>query len=412
MIEFERFILKNGLTVLIHYDSTTPFVVINTLYNVGAKDENPKQTGFAHLFEHLMFGGSINIPEYDIPLQNAGGENNAFTNNDFTNYYLTIPKTNLETGLWLESDRMLSLAFTQKSLEVQKKVVIEEFKQRYLNQPYGDVSHLIRNMAYTIHPYQWPTIGKDISHIEKATLNDVKQFFFNHYAPNNAILSLAGNITKDEVKPLIEKWFGNIPLRTIKKRSIPKEPIQTEKHILTVKRNVAASAIFKVFHMSDRHSRQYYTTDLISDILSSGKSSRLYQHLVKEKQLFTNINAYISGSIDPGLFTIEGILNENIKPEEAEKAIDMELQEISQGNFTEKELTKVKNKFEANYIFSNYDLEERALNLAYYELLGDANLINNEINKYCQVSKNDILDVAQKLFTPENASVLYYIAEK
>ena len=412
MIDFEQFTLKNGLKIIVHTDTTTPIVAVNILYNVGAKDENPNRTGFAHLFEHLMFGGSINIPEYDPPLQNAGGENNAFTNNDFTNYYLTVPKINLETAFWLESDRMLSLAFTPKSLEVQRKVVIEEFKQHYLNQPYGDVSHLIRKMAFTIHPYQWSTIGKDISHIENATLEEVKQFFFSHYAPNNAILSLAGNITADEVRPLIEKWFGDIPRREITKRNLPEEPQQTERRFLDVKRNVPATALFKVFHMADRRSPDYYVTDVISDLLSNGKSSRLYQHLVKEKQLFTSVNAYISGSIEPGLFTIEGILNDGINPEDAEKAIDEEIKKIIGGNFTNAELNKVKNKFEANYTFSNYDLDERALNLAFFEHLGNAQLINSEIDKYQKVSKDDILKIAKKLFSPENASVLYYLSEK
>ncbi len=412
MIEFERFTLPNGLTVLVHHDVTTPIVAVNILYNVGAKDENPERTGFAHLFEHLMFGGSVNIPEYDPPLQNAGGENNAFTNNDFTNYYLTIPKINLETAFWLESDRMLSLAFTPKSLEVQRKVVIEEFKQRYLNQPYGDVSHLIRKMAFTTHPYQWPTIGKEVNHIENATLDDVKKFFFSHYAPNNAILSLAGNITAAEIKPLAEKWFGPIPRREISKRDITDEPKQIKRRFQEVIRDVPATALFKVFHMSDRKSSDYYVTDVISDLLSNGKSSRLYQHLVKEKQLFTNINAYISGSIDPGLFTVEGILNEGVKPEDAEKAIDAEIQEIVNGNFSDEELTKVKNKFEANYTFSNYDLDERALNLAFFELLGNAELINIEVDKYQKVSRTDILKVAKNLFRNENASVLYYLSEK
>jgi len=411
MINFERFTLPNGLKVLVHNDVTTPIVAVNILYDVGAKDENPSRTGFAHLFEHLMFGGSINIPEYDPPLQNAGGENNAFTNNDFTNYYLTVPKINLETAFWLESDRMLSLAFTPKSLEVQRKVVIEEFKQRYLNQPYGDVSHLLRKLTFKKHPYRWPTIGKEISHIENASLTDVKNFFFSHYAPNNAILSLAGNITAEEVKPLVEKWFGNIPMREISKRVLPVEPPQTKRRFQKVERKVPASAIFKAFHMVDRKNPDYYVTDVISDLLSNGKSSRLYQKLVREKQLFTSINAYISGSIEPGLFTIEGILSNNIQPEDAEQAIDIEIQEIIDGNFSETELDKVKNKFESNYIFSNYELDERALNLAYFELLGDAAMINEEIKKYQQVTKNDIMRVAKKLFKQENTSVLYYLSQ-
>ncbi len=412
MINFERFTLPNGLKVLVHNDATTPIVAVNILYDVGAKDEAPTRTGFAHLFEHLMFGGSINIPDYDSPLQNAGGENNAFTNNDFTNYYLTVPKINLETAFWLESDRMQSLAFTPKSLEVQRKVVIEEFKQHYLNQPYGDVSHLLRKMAYKKHPYQWPTIGMEISHIENASLTDVKNFFFSHYGPNNAILSLAGDITAKTVKPLVEKWFGNIPTREISKRELPDEPPQTKRQFQKVERKVPASAIFKTFHMVERKNSDYYITDVISDLLSNGKSSRLYLKLVKEKQLFTNINAYISGSIEPGLFTIEGILSNNILPEDAEHAIDNEIQEIIDGNFSKTELDKVKNKFEANYTFSNYDLDERALNLAYFELLGNAKMINGEVEKYQQVTKNDIMRVAKELFKQENTSVLYYLSKK
>ncbi len=411
MIDFETFTLPNGLKVIVHTDKTTPIVAVNILYNVGAKDEDPELTGFAHLFEHLMFGGSVNIPEYDPPLQNAGGENNAFTNNDFTNYYLTLPKINLETAFWLESDRMLSLAFTPKSLEVQRKVVIEEFKQRYINQPYGDVSHTLRKLAYKTHPYQWPTIGKDIKHIEQATMESVEDFFFSHYAPNNAILSVAGNITVNEIKPLAEKWFGNIPKRELKVRNLPVEPEQTERHFLKVVRKVPATALFKVYHMPKRNNKDYYATDIISDLLSNGKSSRLYQHLVKEKQLFTRVNAYISGSIEPGLFQFEGTLNNNVKLEDAEAAIDHELQAIINGDFSDHELEKVKNKFEANFTFSNHDLDERALNLAYYELLGDADLINHEIENYAAVDRDQILKVANTLFDKNKASVLYYVAK-
>lgn len=411
MISFESFTLDNGLKVIIHKDNTTPIVAVNILYNVGAKDEDSELTGFAHLFEHLMFGGSVNIPDYDSPLQNAGGENNAFTTNDFTNYYLTIPKINMETAFWLESDRMLSLAFNDKTLEVQRKVVIEEFKQRYINQPYGDVNHLLRKLAYNVHPYQWPTIGKDIKHIEQATQERVKDFFFKHYAPNNAILSVAGNVTVKEIKPLAEKWFGNIPQRLHKKRKLPVENEQTKRRFLKVTRKVPATAIFKAYHMSDRNHQDYYATDLISDLLSNGKSSRLYQRLVKEQHLFTKINAFISGSIEPGLFQFEGILNTGVKLENAEAAIDREVQAIAMSDFSDHELNKVKNKFEANYTLTNYNIDERALNLAYFELLGDANRINLEIEQYNHVNRKQIVDTANKIFCPEKASVLYYVAQ-
>lgn len=408
MIAYERFVLDNGLTVLVHKDETTPLVAFNLLYKVGARDENPDKTGFAHLFEHLMFEGSKNIPHYDAPLQQAGGENNAFTNNNITNFYITVPKENLETAFWLESDRMLELSFSQQKLEVQKKVVIEEFKQRYLNQPYGDWNLLLRPMTYKVHPYQWPTIGKEISHIENATLEEVKAFFFGFYAPNNAILSVAGNITKEEVETLAEKWFGPIPRRNILKKEIPQEPKQTEARKETVQRPVPVNAIYQAFHMCGRNHDDYYATDLISDILSNGKSSRMNQKLVKEQKLFSSISAYITGDMDPGLFIVNGNLNPGVTFEQAETAIRQELDLLIQHTIDENELTKVKNKVEANLVYSEINILNKAMNLAYFEHLGDASIINQETQKYQQVTPVDIQRVARNIFQNNNCSTLNY----
>lgn len=412
MVKYEKFTLNNGLKVIVHQDKNTPIAVMNMLYDVGARDENPNKTGFAHLFEHLMFGGSINIPNYDGPLQMVGGENNAFTTNDMTNYYLSLPVQNLETGFWLESDRMLSLAFTEKSLEVQRSVVIEEFKQRYLNQPYGDVWLLLSPLAYKKHPYSWATIGKEISHIENATLQDVKDFFYKFYRPNNAILCVAGNVEVDKIKALAEKWFGSIKKGEVPKRSLPKEPKQTEHRLLEVERKVPANAIYKAYKMCDRHSQEYYTSDLISDVLSRGKSSRLYKELVKSKQIFSEINAYVSGYFDDGLFIIGGKINDKHTVEEADEAIQNVLTELNNNGVSETELTKVKNKVESTILFSEINVLDKAMNLAIAELLGDANLVNTEIDNYRRVTIEDIKEVSNTLFQQTNCSTLYYRKKK
>jgi len=395
MIEFEKFTLNNGLKVIVHQDTSTPLVAVNILYDVGARDEDPDKTGFAHLFEHLMFGGSVNIPKYDVPLENAGGENNAFTNNDITNYYLTIPKQNLELAFWLESDRMLDLAFSKKSLKVQQNVVIEEFKQSYLNQPYGDVWLLLRPLAYKVHPYQWSTIGKEISHIENATMDDVRAFYKKFYNPNNAILVVAGNVTTLEIKDLTEKWFGPINPGETYIRKLPREPLQKEERTLRVNRKVPFDSIYTAYHMCSRKDKSYHATDLTSDILSNGYSSRLYSRLVMEKRLFSEINAYISGDIDEGLFVITGKLMQKVKMEAAHQAIRDELEDIQQNLVSEVELQKVKNKIESTLQFSEINILDKAMNLAYAELLGDADLINQEILKYQSVTRDDILKTAQ-----------------
>lgn len=412
MINYTKFKLKNNLTVIHHEDKSTPMVCLNILYDVGAKDEEESKTGFAHLFEHLMFGGSINIPNYDEPLQLVGGENNAFTTNDITNYYCTVPPENVETAFWLESDRMLSLAFTDKSLEVQRSVVIEEFKQRYLNQPYGDVWLLLRPLAYHLHPYKWATIGKEISHIENATMTDVKDFFKKHYHPANAILVVAGNIDLESVKQLSEKWFEPIEALTKVPRQLPVEPKQTEARKLTVERDVPASAIYKVYHMCARTDKEYHTVDLISDILSRGNSSRLYKNLIKDKQLFIDINAYVMGDFDKGLFVVSGKLADGVSMEDAEAAILIELDQMKQQLVNETELQKCKNKIESTVTFSETDVLTKATNLAISELLGDANLINLEIENYSKVSAQDILKQANELLLETNCSTLYYLSKQ
>lgn len=408
MISFEKFTLSNGLKVIVHQDISTPIVAFNLLYDVGARDENENQTGFAHLFEHLMFGGSINIPNFDEPLQKVGGENNAFTSNDITNYYITLPKENLETAFWLESDRMLSLAFTEKSLEVQRQVVVEEFKQNYLNQPYGDVWLLLRPLAYEKHPYKWATIGKEISHIENATMDDVKSFFHQFYLPNNAILSVAGNITIDEIKHLTEKWFGSIPKGKKSDRNLPKEPLQNTPRRLEVKRNVPANAIYKAYKMCSKTHPDFYATDLITDILSQGNSSKLYISLVKEQKLFSNINAYVLGSFDEGLLIISGNLSENTSFEAAENAIIEELEKLKKWPVNEKELQKVKNKIESIQAFSETNVLNKAMNLAINELLGDANKVNTDIENYRKVTVEDVLRLSNQLFNENNCSTLIY----
>ena len=410
MIEFNRFTLANGLKVIVHEDVTTPMAVLNVLYDVGARDEEPNKTGFAHLFEHLMFGGSINIPNYDEPLQRVGGENNAFTSNDITNYYITLPSTNLETAFWLESDRMLSLAFSEKSLDTQRNVVMEEFKQRYLNQPYGDVWLKLRPLAYQTHPYQWATIGQDLAQIENAKMEDVKAFFKKHYTPQNAILVVGGNVTTDEVKKLAEKWFEPIPAGEKYKRNLPQELPQTEPRSLTVNAKVPLNAIYIAFKMPARKDPNYQVYDLLGDILSQGQSSRLYNSLLKEQQLFSDINAYMSGSIDEGLFIVEGKLIAGVDKEVAEQAIWKELEKISAELVSELELTKVKNKSESIMAFSEMNLLDKAMNLAYYELLGDADLLNTEMDKYTLITAEQIKVAAKSTFVKEKSSTLYYLA--
>ncbi len=408
MINYKRFTLENGLRVLVHEDKSTPLVAMNILYNVGSRDEDPGMTGLAHLFEHLMFGGSVNIPEYDKPLQMVGGENNAFTNNDITNYYLTIPSQNIETGFWLESDRMLELDFSQKNLDTQRNVVIEEFNQRYLNQPYGDAILKLRPLAYKVHPYRWPAIGMDIAHIEKTDLEQVKKFFFSHYAPNNAVLTLTGNITHDHAFRLAQKWFGPIEKRKIQSRGLPSEPIQNEERILTINKDVPSTAIYKVWHIGSRNDADFYTLDLITDLLAGGESGRLNTKLVREKKLFSEINAYITSDIDPGLIFIQGKLMKGIDIHYAEEAINEVIISLQDMNGIEDEMEKVKNKFESSTVFSNTGILNKAMNLSFFELLGNADLINHEVDAYRYVCQEMVVEAMKRYFIPSNCSTLYY----
>ncbi len=412
MIHFSRFVLPNGLRVLVHEDASTPMAVVNVLYDVGARDEDPDRTGFAHLFEHLMFGGSVNIPEYDDELQKAGGENNAYTTNDLTNYYCQLPAANIETAFWLESDRMLSLAFSKKSLDVQRKVVSEEFKEHYINKPYGDVWFKMREMAYEQHPYRWMTIGKELSHIEQASLDDVKRFFFKHYNPANAILVVAGNIVTEQVYELAVKWFGDIPAGTRYERNLPLEPEQQQARRMDITAEVPVDAFLKTWHMPSRMDSRYYAVDLITDILGSGASSRLYQSLVKEQQLFTNIDCYHFGSTDAGLLCIDGKLVKGVSLEKAEAAVMEQLVKLQTDGVTTVELEKVKNRTESTMAFEDMSVMNRAASLAYYELLGDANLMNTELEQYNQVSAEAILAESRRIFAEENSHTLYYRAKR
>ncbi len=408
MIQFEKFTLDNGLRVIVHQDLSTPMAVLNIMYDVGARDEDPAKTGFAHLFEHLMFGGSVHIPDYDEPLQMAGGENNAYTTNDLTNYYIQLPADNLETAFWLESDRMLSLAFDEKSLETQRKVVCEEFKEHYLTKPYGDVWHKMRELAYTTHPYRWMTIGKELSHIENATLEDVKNFFFKHYRPANAVMCVAGNVTVERVKELAEKWFGDIPSGEKYNRNLPQEPLQQQERRQEIIADVPLDALYKTWHIPARLDKRYYTIDLLTDILGGGGSSRLYQKLVKEKQLFSNIQCFHFGSTENGLLAIDGKLVKGVKIEEAEKAVEEVLQQMKKEVIMEIELQKVKNKTESMIVFEDMSVMSRATSLAYYELLGDAAWMNDELKKYNTVTTQDILDESKNIFSNENCNTIYY----
>ena len=408
MLKFERFTLENGLRVLVHHDDTTPMVAVNVLYDVGARDEEKERTGFAHLFEHLMFGGSVNIPEYDEPLQMAGGENNAYTTNDITNYYIQLPIQNIETAFWLESDRMLSLAFSEKSLDVQRKVVCEEFNEHYINKPYGDAWDHLRELSYTTHPYQWMTIGKELKHIEEARLEDVRAFFQKHYTPQNAILCVAGNVSVELVKQLSEKWFGPIPAGNKYERNITPEPEQNGARQQTVFADVPLDALYKAWHIGPRLSTEYYTADLITEIMGNGFASRLYQRLVKEQQLFSNISCYHTGSHDPGLVIVEGKIIEGKSIEDANAAVEKEMQELVSGGVTEDELQKAKNKIEAMIAFEDMALLSRANNIAFYELLGDASMINDEWSKYQAVTQQMLKEAAAKIFRTENCNTLFY----
>lgn len=409
-----RHTLANGLRIVHHEDTTTQMVAVNLLYNVGARNEDAEHTGYAHLLEHLMFEGSVNIPNYDIHVQLAGGENNAWTNNDLTNYYITIPKSNVETAFWLESDRMLGLALTEQSVKVQKEVVIEEFKQQHLNRPYGDVQHLIRALAYKVHPYRWPTIGITPQHIEQATRDSIMQFYHRYYTPGNAILSVVGNISFEEVVQMAEKWFCSIenkamPSSTSRYIHTPlMEPEQKRMRRKTVYRHVPSDMLVMAFHMSDRYQQEYHVCDLITDILSAGQSSRLIQRLINTRKLFTSLDAYIQGSLDAGLLYIMGRLSDGVTFEEAEQAVWHELDTLKHVAVPDEELNKVRNRSESERTFNNISYLNRAINLAQLELIGQDPTLDDELTRYCSVTAEDIKHTSRKIFTKKNCSVLYY----
>ncbi|MFN8322786.1 MAG: pitrilysin family protein [Chitinophagales bacterium] len=410
MIKFEEVVLPNGLKVIVHEDTSTTMAAVNILYKVGSRDEDASQTGFAHLFEHFMFEGSVNIPEFDTPLQNAGGENNAFTSNDITNYYDILPANNLETAFWLESDRMMSLAFDEESLNTQKNVVMEEFKEHYINQPYGDVWHKMCALAYKVHPYQWPVIGLTLDHIEQVKMQSAKDFFFKYYRPNNAVLVVGGNVKTGEVVKLAEKWFGNIPAGEKIIRNIPAEPLQNEKRVLEVKADVPVNALYKAYKMCARTHSNFHASDLLRDILSNGDSSRLYQQLVKERKLFSSISAYSTETIDDGLMMIEGRLSEGVSMDIAESAINEVVKDMVDKRVDEQELTKVKNKIEAYITFGEVNVLNRVMSLAYFDMLGQLADVNREVEKYSAVTAQKLQEAAADIFREDRSNTIRYFS--
>ncbi len=407
MVSFQEEKLSNGLSVITHHDQNTPLVVVNLLYKVGSRNEDPEKTGFAHLFEHLMFGGSHHVPDFDKALHRVGAENNAFTNTDITNYYIVLDAANIETALWVESDRMQYLNLDQKSLDTQKNVVVEEFKQRYLNQPYGDVMLKLRPLAYTIHPYRWATIGMKTEHIQLATLDDVQKFHETYYGPDNAVLCLCGNISHENAMDLAAKWFGDIPGARRKKREIPMEPQQSVARLLDVEADVPMDALYKAYHMPGRGGKEYLRADLAGDLLGRGKSCRLYQRLVKEQQIFNSIDAFVTGSSDPGLVIISGKVRPGFQVEDADNAV-VEVIESLQENITGSELEKVINQYESTHLFAETELMHKAQSLAYFHALGDTLLINREIGMVREFKKEEIQETTRAILTKQNCSTMYY----
>ncbi len=409
MIAYEKHTLPNGLTLILHEDHDTPLVTVNTLYCVGARNESPNRTGFAHLFEHLMFGGTPQVPDYDSVVTSLGGECNASTNNDYTNYYVTAPAQHLCTLLEIEADRMAGLDFSAQPLSVQQRVVTEEYHQRYLNQPYGDKWLLLRPLCYKVHPYRWCTIGADIAHVQQATVDDERQFFAQHYYPANAIVAVAGNINAREAVAMAADIYGRIDCD--KRREVPSLPIEpepTEEHRLCVERDVPSDALFMAFLMPDRLHSDFVFYDLVSDILSNGNSSRMYNELVRRQGIFSELNAYITGDRDQGLFVIDGRLQPGFSLERAEAAVWQQLDEIKSTPISDYELAKVVNKFESTFAFSQYKATDRASNLCYYEWLGHTDWVNDEPLLYRPATPDDLLRVANNCFQPQRANVIHY----
>ncbi len=411
MIRFERHTLDNGLRVIAHRDEGTPMVTTNMLYDVGARDEDPEATGLAHLFEHLMFEGTREVPLFDVPVMMAGGENNAFTNNDFTNYYITLPVNNLETALWLEADRMTGLDLSGERIMTQKSVVTEEYRQRYLNQPYGDLLLLLRPLAYEVHPYRWPAIGMDISHIEKADTISARKFYRKFYNPSNAVLSVAGNVTPEEVFRLAEKWFGDKPRAPRRRRRLPAEPLQSERREITVARRVPSPQLVMAWHTGGRNSRDFIVLDMLTDILAGCESARFPALLVREREIFSEADIYLSGESDPGLVIFSGKLRNGSDIRKAEKAVEDELFRLSSGPVTDAELEKARNRYESLRLISHLSASNKAFNLAHHELLGDAEGYNREKERYLSVTAGEMTEKAARTFLPGNCSVIHYIPE-
>ncbi len=412
MVEFSRTILPNGLRVLIHEDHSTPLVAVNISYDVGSRDENEDKTGFAHLFEHLMFAGSKNAPDFDGPLQRAGGENNAFTTNDYTTFYEILPAENLEIALWLESDRMLALNITKKALDVQRKVVVEEFKETCLNEPYGDSWHHLSDMMYHKHPYRWPVIGLKPEHVENATIEDVRGFYQRWYTPNNAVLSIAGKVHAADVLPLVEKWFASIPSGPAVHRQLPVEPPQTGPIRREVKAAVPAAAVYLAFRMPARLHPDFYPVDLLSDVLAQSHSSRLYRRLLKERALFSQIDAYVTANLDPGLLIVEGRPAEGVSMDAAIAAVWEELEDLKKEPIPTRELEKIIHRFESTIVFSEMSALNKAQNLSYYELMTHAELMNEETATYLALQPADLQRAAQEIFRADNSATLIYVPEK
>ena len=411
MIRFERHTLDNGLRVIAHRDEGTPMVTTNMLYDVGARDEDPEATGLAHLFEHLMFEGTREVPLFDVPVMMAGGENNAFTNNDLTNYYITLPVNNIETAMWLEADRMTGLDLSAERIMTQKSVVIEEYRQRYLNQPYGDLLLLLRSLAYKVHPYRWPAIGMDISHIEKADTISARKFYRKYYNPTNAVLTVAGNITPEEVFRLAEKWFGDKPRAPRRRRRLPVEPVQSERREITVRRRVPSAQLIMAWHTGGRNSRDFIVLDMLTDILAGCESARFPALLVREREIFSEADIYLSGESDPGLVIFSGKLRNGTDIHKAEKAVEEELCRLSGGSVTDAELEKARNRYESLRLISHLSASNKAFNLAFHELLGDAEGINREKERYLSVTAGEMAETAARIFLPVNCSVIHYIPE-
>ena len=408
MIPYRKTTLDNGLTVVVNRDRASKLAAVNLLYKVGARNEDPSRTGFAHLFEHLMFRGTRDVPDFDLRVQLASGDNNAFTNNDYTDFYITLPLDNVQTALWLESDRMQGLDITPAKLETEKKVVIEEFRQRYLNQPYGDQTMLLRGLAYRVHPYRWATIGLTTDHIASATLDEVRTFYRTHYRPSNAVLSISADLEEERMLELAGTWFGRLEDRPGADAPIPQEPPQEEPRRLEVVRDVPASTLTLAYHMGGRTSADFHTADLVSDLLSNGDSSRLYRRLVRERRLLSTVNAYITGDVDPGLFVLTGHLLPGTTPQQAEEALLGEVRDLAENPPGDYECEKVKNKFEANTLFGEINVMNKAMNLGFYEMLGDIGLVNRETAIYRSIAPDEIADFCRRTFRPENSSTLLY----